>query len=126
VHLDVARSAAAQNPTVKITRAFARPDLFKVREFADDVRDGKFVLPIGRPMLLSDAAEAHVLRRKAELGRSPLARIYKPDCCTPPVRMLDPAMLREPSGAGRWQLPTTVIGLLVHIAEDTERTSDRP
>ncbi len=54
-------SAAAQNPTVKITRVLTQPDPFKVREFADDVRDGKFVLPIGRRMSLRDAAEAHVL-----------------------------------------------------------------
>src|ERR1035441_2330648 len=54
-------SAAAQNPAVKITRVFAQPDPSKVREFADDVRDGKFVLPIGRRMPLRDAAEAHVL-----------------------------------------------------------------
>ncbi len=37
--------AAAQNPTVKIKRVLAQPDPSKVREFADDVRDGKFVLP---------------------------------------------------------------------------------
>src|SRR5579862_5760346 len=48
-------SAAAQNPTVKITRVQAHPDPSKVREFADDVRDGKFVLPIGRRMPLRDA-----------------------------------------------------------------------
>jgi NADPH:quinone reductase-like Zn-dependent oxidoreductase len=62
-------SAAAQNPTVKITRVQARPDPSKVREFADDVRDGKFVLPIGRRMPLSDAAEAHVLGEKGGLGK---------------------------------------------------------
>jgi len=31
-------SAAAKNPTVKITRVGAQPDPSKVREFADDVR----------------------------------------------------------------------------------------
>jgi NADPH:quinone reductase-like Zn-dependent oxidoreductase len=61
--------AAAKNPTVKITRVGARPDASKVREFADDVRDGKFVLPIGRRMLLRDAAEAHVLRQKGSIGK---------------------------------------------------------
>ena len=63
-------SAAAQNPAVKISRVLAHPDPSKVREFADDVRDGKFVLPIGRRMPLRDAGEAHVLGRKAALGRS--------------------------------------------------------
>jgi NADPH:quinone reductase-like Zn-dependent oxidoreductase len=62
-------SAAAQNPTVKIGRVFARPDPSKVREFADDVRDGKFVLPVGRRMPLRDAAEAHVLGEKGGIGK---------------------------------------------------------
>src|SRR5450432_500302 len=62
-------SAAAENPTVKITRVLARSDPSKVREFADDVRDGKFVLPIGRRMPLRDAAEAHVLGEKGGIGK---------------------------------------------------------
>jgi NADPH:quinone reductase-like Zn-dependent oxidoreductase len=62
-------SAAARNPTVKITRVRAQPDPSKVREFADDVRDGKFVLPIGRRMPLRDAAEAHVLGEKGGVGK---------------------------------------------------------
>jgi NADPH:quinone reductase-like Zn-dependent oxidoreductase len=41
----------------------------KVREFADDVRDGEFVLPIGRRMPLRDAAEAHVLGEKGGVGK---------------------------------------------------------
>jgi len=62
-------SAAARNPTVKITRVGARPDASKVREFADDVRDGKFVLPIGRRMPLRDAAAAQVLGEKGGVGK---------------------------------------------------------
>jgi NADPH:quinone reductase-like Zn-dependent oxidoreductase len=62
-------SAAAQNPTVKITRVRTHPDPSKVREFADDVRDGNFVLPIGRRMPLRDAAEAHVLGEKGGIGK---------------------------------------------------------
>jgi NADPH:quinone reductase-like Zn-dependent oxidoreductase len=61
--------AAAQNPTVKITRVFARPDPSKVREFADDVRDGKFTLPIGRRLPLRDAAEAHRLAEHGGIGK---------------------------------------------------------
>jgi hypothetical protein len=34
---------------------------------------------------------------------------------------LDPAKLADPRGIGRKQLPTTVIGLVVHIAEHTQR-----
>jgi NADPH:quinone reductase-like Zn-dependent oxidoreductase len=62
-------SAAAKNPTVKITRVRAQPDPSKLREFADDVRDGKFVLPIGRRMSLRDAGEAHVLGEKGGIGK---------------------------------------------------------
>jgi NADPH:quinone reductase-like Zn-dependent oxidoreductase len=61
--------AAARNPTVKTARVNAKPDPSKVREFADDVRDGKFVLPIGRRLPLRDAAEAHVLGEKGGIGK---------------------------------------------------------
>jgi|SRR5579863_1527254 len=37
------------------------------------------------------------------------------------VRSLDPAELAEPRAVGHKQLPTTVLGLLVHIAEHTQR-----
>lgn len=37
------------------------------------------------------------------------------------VRRLDAAALAEPRGVGRKRLPTTVIGLLTHIAEHTQR-----
>ncbi len=65
----VPESAASQNPAVKIKRVQAQPDPSKVREFADDLRDGKFVLPIGRRMPLRDAAEAHVLGERGGIGK---------------------------------------------------------
>jgi hypothetical protein len=37
------------------------------------------------------------------------------------IRAVDPATLAEPRRVGRKRLPTTVIGLLVHIAEHTQR-----
>jgi uncharacterized damage-inducible protein DinB len=37
------------------------------------------------------------------------------------VRALDPATLGDPREVGRKRLPTTVIGLLTHIAEHTQR-----
>jgi len=37
------------------------------------------------------------------------------------VRALDPAALADPREVGRKRLPTTVIGLLTHIAEHTQR-----
>ena len=57
------------NPTVTVTRVLARPDASKVREFADDVRDGKFLLPISRRMPLRDAGEAHALAQRGGLGK---------------------------------------------------------
>jgi NADPH:quinone reductase-like Zn-dependent oxidoreductase len=62
-------TAAAENPTVKITRVRAQPDPSKLRESADDVRDGKLVLPIGCRMPLRDAAEAHGLGDKGGIGK---------------------------------------------------------
>lgn len=57
------------NPTVSVTRVLARPDAAKLREFADDVRDGKFLLPIGRRMALRDAGEAQTLAQRGGLGK---------------------------------------------------------
>ena len=37
------------------------------------------------------------------------------------IRSIDPATLGEARGVGRKRLPTTVMGLLVHIAEHTQR-----
>jgi hypothetical protein len=62
-------SAAVRNLRVQIKRVSTQPDPAQVREFADDVRDGKFVLPIGRRMPLRDAAEAHVLGEKGGIGK---------------------------------------------------------
>jgi NADPH:quinone reductase-like Zn-dependent oxidoreductase len=61
--------AAANNPGVEVTRVFARPDPSKLREFADDVRDGKFSLPISQRMPLSDAAAAHKLMESGGAGK---------------------------------------------------------
>jgi NADPH:quinone reductase-like Zn-dependent oxidoreductase len=61
--------AATQHPTLNIKRVLAHPDPSKVRECADDVRDGKFVLPIGRRMSLRDTAEAHVLGERGGIGK---------------------------------------------------------
>lgn len=37
------------------------------------------------------------------------------------IRALDPATLTEPRSVGRKHLPTTVVGLVVHLAEHTQR-----
>jgi NADPH:quinone reductase-like Zn-dependent oxidoreductase len=62
-------AAKTQYPAVEIKRVFARPDPSKVREFADDIRDGKFTLPIGRRLPLREAAEAHRLVQKGGIGK---------------------------------------------------------
>jgi NADPH:quinone reductase-like Zn-dependent oxidoreductase len=61
--------ASATNPTVEVTRVFARPDASKVREFADDIRDGTFSLPISRRLPLRDAATAHALAQNGGAGK---------------------------------------------------------
>ena len=59
----------ASNPAVRVTRVFAQPDASKVREFADDVRDGKFVLPISQRLPLREAARAHALMERGGAGK---------------------------------------------------------
>jgi NADPH:quinone reductase-like Zn-dependent oxidoreductase len=56
-------------PAVTVTRVFARPDASKIREFADDIRDGKFVLPVSRRMPLREAAEANALLERGGGGK---------------------------------------------------------
>jgi NADPH:quinone reductase-like Zn-dependent oxidoreductase len=58
-----------RNSTVTVTRVFARPDASKVREFADDIRDGKFLLPISRRLPLRHASEAHALAQQGGAGK---------------------------------------------------------
>ena len=60
---------SAGNSSVNVTRVFAKPDASKVRGFADDIRDGKFVLPIGRRMPLRDAGQAHALVQQGGSGK---------------------------------------------------------
>ncbi len=60
---------AQRNPAVTVTRVFTRPDASKVREFADDIRDGKFLLPISRRLPLREAAAAHTLAQSGGAGK---------------------------------------------------------
>jgi NADPH:quinone reductase-like Zn-dependent oxidoreductase len=39
------------------------------REFAEDIRDGKFLLPISLRLPLQDAREAHALAQKGSSGK---------------------------------------------------------
>jgi NADPH:quinone reductase-like Zn-dependent oxidoreductase len=58
-----------RNVTVTVTRVFAHADASKVREFADDIRDGKFLLPISRRLPLRSAGEAHALAQRGGAGK---------------------------------------------------------
>lgn len=55
-------------PNIRIIRQQAHPNPSKVREFADDYRDGKFKLPIVRRFTLSEAAEAQAFAEKGGAG----------------------------------------------------------
>jgi len=59
----------AVNASVEVSRVFAQPDASKLREFADDIRDGTFVLPISRRMPLRDARVAHEVLEKGGGGK---------------------------------------------------------
>lgn len=67
-----------------------------------DLSDESRALGIGREELLAMLEEA--------LGRAEAV-----------LRAVDPATLAEPRQVGRQKLPTTLIGLLVHVAEHTQR-----
>ena len=55
-------------PLVRVLRRQLVPDAARLRLFAEDVRDGKFTIPIARRMPLADTAEAHALAEKPGLG----------------------------------------------------------
>ena len=65
------------------------------------------------------------LRRESEPGETLatlLARIEKSlTACEERLSQISPARLAEPRSVGRRALPTTVIGLVVHLAEHTQR-----
>jgi hypothetical protein len=76
----------------------------------------------GRPM---DAAQTAALAAEMERGASLQELLADADRALrraeEKIRAIDPATLAEPRWVGRKRLPTTVIGLLVHIAEHTQR-----
>jgi hypothetical protein len=61
--------AKAQQMAVKTMCVFARPDPSKVREFADNLQDSRFVLPIGGRMGWRDATEVPVRGEKGGIGK---------------------------------------------------------
>ncbi|MBV6432790.1 MAG: hypothetical protein IANPNBLG_02934 [Bryobacteraceae bacterium] len=74
---------------------------------------------------LLDEAQMHLLGTEMEAGASREELLDEFGRVTGRVseqlRALDPAKLEEARGVGRKQLPSTVAGLLIHIAEHTQR-----
>jgi uncharacterized damage-inducible protein DinB len=74
---------------------------------------------------LLDAAQMTALKSEMEPGATRDELLHALDEALDQaekiVRGLDPKTLAEPRGVGRKQLPTTMIGLLTHIAEHTQR-----
>ena len=56
------------HPELRLVRIKAHPDPSKVREFTDDYRDGRFVLPIAQRFPLHEAAEAQTYAEKGGSG----------------------------------------------------------
>ena len=90
--------------------------------FSDELRD-KAELRDAVPGVLS-ADQLRALQTEMDGGtaaevlaefRAGLARAMER------VRAVDPATFAEPRGVGRRRLPTTVVGLLIHCAEHTQR-----
>ena len=61
--------AAEQHASVLVKRVYASADPATVREYAKDILEGKFVLPIGRRLALRDAAQAHILGERGSVGK---------------------------------------------------------
>lgn len=68
-YASVLPEGAAKESSVEVSRVFAKPDPAKLREFADDLRDGRFVLPISRRMPLGEARMAHELVERGGGGK---------------------------------------------------------
>ncbi len=58
-----------QPPTVRIAMMHAHPDPQRLKVFAEDLRDGKFALPVSRRLPLEEAAEAHALGEQGGIGK---------------------------------------------------------
>jgi len=74
---------------------------------------------------LSDAQIA-TLKRETEPGAETLAELLedideKLSDAERRIRTIEPNMLNEPRYIGKKRLPSTVLGLLVHVAEHTQR-----
>jgi NADPH:quinone reductase-like Zn-dependent oxidoreductase len=60
---------AEQHADVRVKRVLGSADPSTVREYAEDILEGNFVLPIGRRLALRDAAQAHILGERGGVGK---------------------------------------------------------
>lgn len=73
--------AADRHPDVTVTRVFARPDPQTLRAFAEDARDGRFVIPVSQRLPLGKAAEAQA--RMEAGGGGKIVLIVRDDAGAP-------------------------------------------
>lgn len=120
---DLARAVAGLGPDAVWRRIDGVPTLgFQLRHIAGSVdRLGTYL----RGELLN-AEQMAVLRDEKNPGDADAAALLAGveaafRSCEAVVRAIDPARITEKRSVGRKELPTTVIGLIVHIAEHTQR-----
>ena len=120
---DLARAVAGLDAETIWRRIEGVPALgFQLRHIAGSVdRLGTYL----RGGLLS-AEQMAVLRDEKNPGGGDAAALLAGvdaafQGCEAVVRAIDPARITEKRSVGRKKLPTTVIGLIVHIAEHTQR-----
>ena len=58
----------AEGKNIRVEAFMATPDASLLRQMGDAVRDGKLVIPIGKKMRLSEAAEAQALAEKGSVA----------------------------------------------------------
>ncbi len=77
----------------------------------------------GRELTEQQMKDIAAEKEPLHCGRDPLLAILEQSLRNAEnvVRAVDPATLEEPRAVGRKRLPTTVIGLLTHVAEHTQR-----
>jgi uncharacterized damage-inducible protein DinB len=95
---------------------------FHLRHIAGSV-DRLVTYALGRQLSESQMRQLEEEKSAGGAGReellAALERVFRQADAA--VRGIDPATLREPREVGRKRLPTTVAGLLTHVAEHTAR-----
>ena len=98
------------------------PAGFHLRHIAGSI-DRLFTYAQGRSLTEEQMAELRAAERDPGLDREALlTRLDEVlDRVSQKIRSMDPATLRDPRAVGRQQLPTTVMGLMLHMAEHAQR-----